>query len=685
MSSLKRPPPTNDALDMEGLSCTHRSCRIALAHREATFFRKVEGLAAQRQRVVMRAMADLARQCRQQTLALALDRWYFVVTRGKLRRLGLVRVVWERWYRLVLMGRREKQVARVVWGVALRLYYHSIGGAMRKWLGMTRKVHSAVQMDTVLKGEVGTQTRTVSVSTAAMQTQSLFQAQVGCQTRRVVTLGREVQTNPQLRPSRMTQTRLQSRVAGTQTPVRRLVSAGVITDRIESFEVDSQTCRVETVEGGAQVQLEVSETSTQTTMPSGVTSGSQTEVVGGIGDGGEAKFDVGVQAEPSDSSEPVGAGGSSHTVSTGVQTSEEGQRSEDGPITTTHDAECQAMVMVEGVTVGVQTDDLIRLDGTTSPLHAHTVDVVEQEVQTGLVESMAPTAVEVGKVIETVSIGSIEWDDVARPTIRSSIMASSEVHRIAPVPHVWPEGPSSSIETSVSEGVPKTTTGRLLPARYRGHPHDEGARGVVVTGGTAVQTSPGRSTNMTTQTVGMASRSFAVQTDSQAQSRANWVMAIRCLRGLVFSRLRYGFGLLLSNRLVWDNKELADLVVGLQGRIDSVTATLRDRDLEVSQLRLGIEAHREAETQAAAQVEALTAKCQGLEEMCSGVAGLEERRKELEGRCEALFDDNVELAASLEKALEGVHRAERAERRVEELQIMLANKVSVRRILYWFL
>ncbi|KAF4684370.1 hypothetical protein FOZ60_007921 [Perkinsus olseni] len=234
---------------MDGPLCSHRSCRIALAHREAQFLRRVEGITAQRQRVVMRAMADLARQCRQRTLALALDRWYFVVTRGKLQRLGLVRV---------LCGKGG--IAR-----PFSAEGRGLSGAMHHWYRKARSTHCSVQTEPAIRGDVGTQTPAVSLASATSQTLPLFHAQVGCQTHRVVTVRREVQTRPQLRPSRMTQTRLHSRVAATQTAVRRLVSAGVITDRVTCLEEGSQTRTVDTVDGGVQIELEVSESGVQTT------------------------------------------------------------------------------------------------------------------------------------------------------------------------------------------------------------------------------------------------------------------------------------------------------------------------------------------------------------------------------------------------------------------------------------
>ncbi|KAF4730332.1 hypothetical protein FOZ63_008004 [Perkinsus olseni] len=696
---------------MDGPLCSHRSCRIALAHREAQFLRRVEGITAQRQRVVMRAMADLARQCRQRTLALAIDRWHFVVTRGNLQRLGLVRVVWERWYRETLLGRGKRvgrrKAARVLGAAVTRLCRDRLSGAMHYWYRMARSTHFSVQTDPAIRGDVDTQTPAVILASASCQTLPLFHAQVGCQTHRVVTVRREVQTRPQLRPSRMTQTRLHSRVAGTQTAVRRLVSAGVITDRVTCLEEGSQTRTVDTVDGEAQVELEVSESSVQTKAAgAAVAVASQTDdnmaVLAGSVEMGrtrdrrvEIALDVGVQTELPCENDSLHVRSSPILVAKGVQVVD-AERPGVGspPRRALRHAEGQTEawpVALEGVTVGVQTDSRATVEAATVHDERALPDSagpIDRGVQTELLRDVSPTwstrvtaatqTDEAVKGTETVSVGSIEWDDVLPPPARGSIAVSAEVQRKAPVPLAWREG--SPLEAAANEEATKAAPGQSLPARYRGPPQREGSGSdvsrdsVAMAEGTAIQTSPCKVANTSTQTKVVSWRSVGTETERPLPSRRHWLLAIRCLVSLVEARLRYGYGLLVSNRMVWDNKELAGLVVSLQGRIDTTAAALRDREVEVSQLKLGIAAQTEAEAQTAAEVAALTAKCGALEERCASVAALEGQYGELEARCEALFNDNVELAGSLEKALEGVHKAEAAERRIEELQIMLADK-----------
>ncbi|KAF4714937.1 hypothetical protein FOZ63_031740 [Perkinsus olseni] len=578
---------------------------------------------------------------------------------------------------------------------------------MHHWYRKARSTHCSVQTEPAIRGDVGTQTPAVSLASATSQTLPLFHAQVGCQTHRVVTVRREVQTRPQLRPSRMTQTRLHSRVAATQTAVRRLVSAGVITDRVTCLEEGSQTRTVDTVDGGVQIELEVSESGVQTTTAGAALAvASQTDdgmaVLAGRVEMGHARdrrveigLGVGVQTELPSDNDTVHVRSSPILVAKGVQVVDAERPGVSGPPRpASRHAEAQTEawpVALEGVTVGVQTDSRATVatatvhDGIVLPGSAGPID---RGAQTELLRDVLPTCStrataatqtdEAVKGTETVSIGSIEWDDGLPPPARGSIAVSAEVQRKAPVPLAWREG--SPLEAAANEEATKAATGQSLPARYRGLPQREGSGSdvsrdsVAMAEGTAMQTSPCKVANTTTQTMVMSSRSVGTETERPLPSRSHWVVAIRCLVSLVAARLRYGYGLLVSNRMVWDNKELAGLVVSLQGRIDTTAAALRDREVEVSQLKLGIAAQTEADAQTAAEVAALTAKCGALEEKCASLAALEGQYGELEARCEALFNDNVELAGSLEKALEGVHKAEAAERRIEELQIMLADK-----------
>ncbi|KAF4677080.1 hypothetical protein FOL47_003531 [Perkinsus chesapeaki] len=632
---------------MEDLSCLHRSCRIALAHREAQLLRKLEATSSQRQRVLMRAMTDLARQCRQRTLALAIERWHFAVVQEKQRRVTTVRSALCGWYRLVLTGRKQARGrdAGVLLGLLARLLRHRLQGVLYIWSQAATLRCIAVQTNCLLQRQASSQTPAAVMVSVAMQTLSLFRGEVGCQTPRVTVVHREAQTRPHLRPSRMTQTRLVSRVAGTQTGVRRLVSAGTNTDgrMVTTDEAAIQTIRVASREGGTQVELELIDGHTQTAASSVLSLAVQTEGAGQEWAGTDAETQT---------------GNDTALAARGMQT------------------------MAEQAHIGAGGDGPNLVDAITSPVGtSEMVPVgVDKGVQTDLLRDDMAAVSKVSaqnREVETVSIGSIDWGDVPSSATRaSSIGLSSEVERVPPVPH----GPDVEPSVASVNGEPARTASVVsLPARYRGLAQSDGAASSTPPHTVAMQTSPwaaevAEARSRETQTAAVGSGSDVGTQTEEVPFSDRLAMGLRFVGSPLMSRMRYGLKMLVAHRLVWDNKELANLVVSLQRRLDTSGEALRDRDAEISRLRLGMAANAETEEHTGAEMCELRNKCAELERRCTGMAILETQYRELEGRCEALFEDNVKLAGSLEKALERVKQAETAEKRVEELQIMLAYK-----------